>query len=157
MLKGINFKEIATKAAGHAAGAALYTQVNKLSFIKKLGQDAAGNPDPKKKAVQGLVIAALGYVAVPAIAKKMKLTGNKGGLVSSAFEGLGMVGIMQAANAQFPAKDGKPSLFPVISGVGGYEENPIMGLGNLYEDHDAEVEVSGYERNPYAANSPMEA
>jgi hypothetical protein len=71
---------------------------------------------------------------------------GKGGMVSAAFDGLGIVGIMQAANAQFPGKPGTPGLFPTISG---YEENPIMGLG---EEIMEEESIEGYEENPTIGN-----
>lgn len=135
MKLGINFKEIAMKAAGHTAGAAVAGKLNNVAFIKKIA-----NP-----ATQGIVKALIGYVGIPLIAKKMKLSGGKkGDLLESIGEGVGMIGIMQAANSKFP------SVFPTISGtddeggVYGYEQNPIEGLGIPYEDDN----VSGYENDP---------
>lgn len=127
---GINFKEVATKAAGHTAGAALAGKLNSVGFIQKIA-----NP-----LTQGLVKAAIGYIAIPMLAKKMKLSsGKKGALVESIGEGVGMIGILQAANSKFPA------VFPHVAG---YEENPIMGLGTILED-----EVSGYEENPISGDA----
>lgn len=62
----IDFKGAATKMAGHAAGAAAYTQLNKLKFMQN-------QKDPKYK---GLITAAIGYLVVPMLAQKMKLGGR---------------------------------------------------------------------------------
>jgi hypothetical protein len=134
---GIDFKAVAAKVAGHAAGAAAFTQLNKAKFMRSY--DA-----PEKQAAKGLVAAAIGYLAVPMIAKKTGLAGKgaKGAFAESVGEGLGIVGLMLLGNAVIKPAAGKPALFPVISGVDGYEENPIEGLGEMYDD------VSGYEQDP---------
>lgn len=133
MAKGkIDFKGAAMKAAGHAAGAAAYTQINKLAFMTKLAQKAGP--------VKGLVTAALGYIAIPMLAEKLKLSGkgSKAEIISYVGEGVGMIGIMQAANAQFPPAGSKNGLFPAIAG---YEDSPV----GLITEED---EVSGYEESP---------
>lgn len=132
MKLGIDFKAVATKAAGHAAGAALTTQVNKLGFVQKMS----------KPVYKGLFTAALGYIGVPILAKKLKLTGKKGGLVEAAGEGMGLVGVMMSVNAV------KPGILPTISGIEGYEHNPLEGVGELIED-----DVAGYENNPTMAGN----
>lgn len=141
MKLGIDFKKIVTKVGGHAAGAAAFTQLNKLKFMKDF--------TPEKQGVKGLVTAAIGYLAVPMIAKKMGLAGkgSKGEFVEAVGEGLGLVGVMIAANALIKPKAGQPALFPTISGVDGYEESPIQGLGVIYED-DNMAGVDGYEESP---------
>lgn len=133
MLKGIDFKAVATKAAGHTAGAVAASKLAKLSFMQKLTNPVA----------RGLVTAAIGYIGVPLVAKKLKLTGKKGGLVEAVGEGLGMVGILQAGNSKMP------NLIPAVSGVDGYEDSPIMGLGEMSVDQ----EISGYEQNPILAGT----
>ncbi len=145
MKKGIDFKAAATKMAGHAAGAAAYTQLSHLQFMKNIGKDKTTGlvTGPMK----GLVTALIGYIAVPMIAEKMKLSGKggKADFVQHVGEGIGMVGIMQAANAQFPGKTPETGLFPQIAG---YEENPISGLGMITEEDDSDQyqqSVSGYE------------
>lgn len=143
MKLGIDFKAAATKAAGHATGAALFTQLNKAKFLQQYST-------PEKQATKGAIVAAIGYLAGPLLAKKMGLAGkgSKGAFVESACEGLGMIGVMIAANAVIKPKAGQPALFPTISGVEGYEENPINGLGTIYEEN--EEGVSGLEENPAA-------
>ena len=128
----IDFKAVATKAAGHAAGAAVYTQINKLAFMKK-------QTNPK---VKGLISAALGYFVMPMLAQKAKLGGKgaKGDFIQHVGEGVGIVGIMQLANAFAPGNASNPSLFPTISGV----EDETYPVGLITE----EDMVSGYENNP---------
>lgn len=131
MKLGINFKEVAMKAGGHTAGAALAGKISNISFIKNMTNPVA----------RGLVMAGIGYVAIPMITKKAGLSGGKkGNFMEAVGEGVGVVGILQAAHSKFP------NVFPAIAvaGVEGYEENPIQGLGMI-----ADVEaVSGYEENP---------
>ncbi|MCC6258070.1 MAG: hypothetical protein IT254_07100 [Chitinophagaceae bacterium] len=134
MKLGINFSQVAQKAAGHAIGAAAFTQLNKVKFMQDMGND------PKKQVTKGLIVAAAGYIVGPMLGKQFKLTGGKKGLlIESAFEGMGMIGTMIAANALMPAKDGKPSFFPTISGyeespINGYELSPLSGLGELDDE-----------------------
>ena len=142
MKTGINFKAVLTKAGGHAAGAVAFTQLNKLKFMQ--------NFTAEKQGVKGLVTAAIGYLAVPMIAKKVGFAGkgSKGEFAESVGEGLGLVGIMIAANAMIKPAPGKTALFPTISGVDGvdgYEESPIEGLGVIYED--VNEEIAGYEES----------
>ena len=126
---GIDFKAVATKAAGHAAGAVVAGKLNSVGFIQKIA-----NPT-----TQGLVKAAIGYIGIPMLAKKAGFKGGKkGDLLEAVGEGVGIIGILQAGNSW------KPDMFPKVSGIEGYEENPIQGLGELY-DADS---VSGYEENP---------
>ncbi len=146
MLKGINFKEVAMKAAGHTAGAVVAGKLSKVKFIAKLSQDATGAEDPKKQAVKGAAIAAIGYIGLPLITKKLKLGGKKNALIESIGEGCGIVGMLQVAKS-FDAKGSFG--VPTVSGLGGYEDNPITGLGELMEDEDA---VTGYESNPMVGN-----
>lgn len=142
MKKGIDFKAVATKAGGHAAGAAAFTQLNKLKFMKAF--------TPEKQGIKGLITAAIGYIGVPMIADKMGLAKKgKTDLVNAVGEGLGMVGVMIAANAFVKAPAGQPALFPTISGVAGYEQSPIEGLGIAYEDEQYEDDgMAGYEQSP---------
>ena len=139
---GIDFTAIATKAAGHAVGAAAYTQLNKAKFMQ--------NFSPSKQALKGLVTAAIGYIAAPMLAKQAGLAGkgNKGAFVESIGEGLGIVGVMIAANALIKPQAGSPALFPVISGVEGMEENGIEGV--LYEEG---IEGITYETDPTLAGA----
>ncbi len=146
MAKGkIDFRAAATKMAGHAAGAAAYTQFNKLAFMTK-------QTNPK---VKGLISALAGYIGVPLIAEKLKLSGKgaKADFISNIGEGMGMVGVMQMANSFVPPTAGKPALFPQISG---YEENPVSGLGLITEEDNMDG-VSGYEENPISglADNPV--
>ena len=157
-MKGIDFKAAALKAAGHAAGAAGYTQLNKLAFMKKLGAD------PAKAGTKGLLTAAIGYLAIPLIASKLKVAGKgaKGAFIEHVGEGIGIIGIMQTANAFIKPKNGAPALFPAISG---YEELPYnnSGMGMITEDTMGDVgdlgdlgdvgEVGGYEEGPLMNSS----
>ena len=130
MKLGIDFKAVATKAAGHGVGAVVAGKLNSVSFINKIA-----NPT-----TQGLVKAAIGYVGIPLLAKKMGMTGKgKGNLIEAVGEGVGMIGILQAGH------NVQPALFPAVAGISGYEENPIQGLGELY---DTDRNVSGYEESP---------
>jgi len=139
MKLGIDFKAVAMKAGGHAAGAALAGKLNSVSFINKIA-----NPT-----TQGLVKAAIGYIAIPMLAKKMKLSGGKkGDILESVGEGVGMIGILQAGRSKFPA------IFPKVEGVEGYEANPIQGLGELEEVSGTEDEdISGYETDPISGST----
>ena len=133
MAKGkIDFKMVATKMAGHATGAAVYTQINKLKFMK----------DQTNPQIKGFITAALGYIGIPMIAEKMKLGGkaSKADFISHVGEGVGIVGVMQLANAFVPGTATRPALFPQISG---YEENPVSGLGLITEEDNMEG-VAGY-------------
>lgn len=135
---GIDFKALATKAGGHAAGAALAGKLNSVSFINKIA-----NPT-----TQGLVKALIGYVGIPLVAKKLKLSaGNKADLFQAVGEGVGVIGLLQAGNSKFP------TIIPKVSGIDGYEENPIEGLGEMYMDD----EVAGYETDPTLAGTEMES
>ena len=135
----IDFKGAVSKMAAHAAGAAGYTQLNKMKFMTSLA--AKGGP------MKGIVTALIGYIGVPMIADKLKLggAGKKGDFIKNVGEGMGIIGVMQAANALAPGSAGKPALFPQISG---YEENPVSGLGMITEEDDPDTYVSGYEQNP---------
>lgn len=147
MLKGINFKEVALKAAGHTGGAIVAGKLSKVKFIANLSKDAAGVEDPKKAALKGAVIAAIGYIGIPMVAKKLKMAGKKNNLVEALGEGCGMIGMLQVANSF--DKDDKWGV-PNISGLEGYEQNPITGLGELYEEEESFV--NGYESNPAISN-----
>lgn len=136
-MKKINFKLVAMKAAGHVGGAIVAAKVSNLGFIKKLGE-TDGKADPKKQAVKGAVVAAIGYIGLPMLTKKL---GKNNPLLEAVGEGCGMVGMLQVAGALDAT--GKLGV-PKISGVDGYEENPINGLGELFEEES----VSGYEDNP---------
>ena len=137
---GIDFKAIATKAAGHTLGAMAFTQLNKAKFMQ--------NFTPEKQALKGLVTAAIGYIVAPMLAKKAGLAGkgSKGALVESIGEGLGIVGVMIAGNALIKPGPGKPALLPIISGVDGMEENEIEGI--IYEQPMA---GTSYEQDPTVA------
>lgn len=127
-LPKIDIKSTVTKAAGHATGLALVTQVNRIPFIQK--QDK-----PKMK---GAIVAALGYLAVPMVAAAMGLKGGKkGDFANHVGEGMGIFGLAQIANAV------APNIFPKVSGVAGYEEDAVLGLGIATDEE--EEEVSGYE------------
>ncbi len=146
MANKIDFKAAATKMAGHAAGAAAYTQLNKLKFMQSLSKDPkTGLVLDKPTPIKGLVTALIGYIAVPMIAEKMKIAGRgkKGEFIQHIGEGMGMIGVMQAANALAPGTTAKPALFPMISGVD--DDNSVQGLGMISEEDDG---VSGYETNP---------
>ncbi len=99
--------------------------------------------DPK---IKGLITAAIGYIGIPMLVAKAKLGGKgaKADLMSHVGEGVGIVGVMQLANAFVPPKPGGNAIFPTISG---YEENPISGLGMITEEDDSDQyeNVSGYE------------
>jgi hypothetical protein len=139
----IDFTKVATTMAGHAAGAALFTQVNKLKPMRAYD-------DPSKQAIKGAIVAALGYVGVPYITSMLGLSGKgaKADFAEAAGQGMGMVGTMILANSVIKPKNGN-ALFPTISGVEGIgEENDIQGLGMIYGDEDY---VSGYESDPTLA------
>lgn len=131
MAKKIDFKAAASKMAGHAAGGFVYTQLNKLKFMQQ-------QTNPK---VKGLLAAGIGYIVIPMLAEKLKLSGrgSKADLFQHVGEGVGIVGVMQLANSV------KPGLVPAISG---YEENPI----GLLTEEDG-YGVSGYEENPIGATN----
>lgn len=131
----IDFKAAAMKAAGHAAGAAAYTQLNKLQFMQN-------QTNPK---IKGLITAAVGYIGIPMLAAKAKLggKGSKADFLTHVGEGMAIVGVMQLANSFVPATAGKPALFPQITGVG----DDVAGLGLISQEEEPE-EISGYENNP---------
>src|ERR1700761_8523725 len=80
----VDFKGVAIKMAGHAAGAAAFTQLNKLKFMQ--------NFTPEKQGIKGLITAAIGYLGVPFIAEKAGLTGKgKGEFINNVGEGIGLV------------------------------------------------------------------
>src|ERR1700680_260556 len=112
-MKGIDFKAVLTKAAGNAAGAAAFTQLNKLSFIK----------NQTNAKLKGAIIAGIGYVAIPMLLAKAKI-GSKGkaDFASHFGDGVGILGTMILGNALLPGTATNPSLFPAITG---YEESPV--------------------------------
>lgn len=131
-MKGIDFKAIVTKAAGNAAGAAAFTQLNKIAFIKN-------QTNPK---IKGAIIAGIGYLALPYFLSKAKMGGKgKADFANYFSDGVGMIGTMILGNAFVPGTATNPGLFPTISG---YEESPVSGLGMITEE-DYESNVSGYE------------
>lgn len=117
---GVDFKEVAIKAAGHTAGAAIAAKVQNIKFIKNMTNPVA----------RGLVIAGLGYIGGDVLEQKLSGKGKngKGNFIKAAGEGMGMIGILTAASAKMPG------VFPAISGVEGYEENPLAGLGGYEID-----------------------
>ena len=148
----IDFKEIAVVAGGHAAGAALFTQVNKLKPMRAYD-------DPSKQAIKGAIVAGLGYVAIPYLANMLNLAGkgSQATFVKAAGHGMGLVGTMILANAVVKPAPGKTAIFPNISGVEGMGgENELSGLGMLYDENiegyeNDPTDVSGYETNPMLA------
>ncbi len=155
MKLGIDFKAIATKVGGHAAGAFAFTQLNKAKFMR--AYDA-----PEKQAIKGAIVAGLGYVVAPMLAKKLGFSkGSKGAMVESVGEGLGIVGVMLMGNAVIKPQAGKPALFPVISGVDGTEdyENELAGIGKYAEmaGYEQDPTVAGYEADPTLAGFDDEA
>jgi hypothetical protein len=150
MKLGINVKEIAVKAAGHAIGGIAVTQVNKIKYLKDL--------PPEKQAIKGAIIAGLGYAVMPLLAKKMG-KGTEAALLTAAGEGIGFVGTMILANAVVKPQAGHPAMFPTISGTeDGMGESDIQGLGMLENNYE---NVNGYEQNPtnvagYEKNPMME-
>ena len=141
----IDFKAAVSKMAAHAAGAAAYTQLNKLAFMKNIGLDKATGKT--KGPIKGLVTALIGYVAIPMIADKLKIggSGKKGDMIKNVGEGIGIIGVMQAGYALVPPKDSTtPGLFPNISGI--EDVYGVEGLGMITEEDDSDV--SGYESSP---------
>jgi hypothetical protein len=116
ILKGINFGEIAMSAAGNAAGLAVVTQLNRVPFIAK-------QTNPK---IKGLITLLAGKVVLPMLAKSAGFAGKKtGGLVAGASEAMAVYGIAQIGN------DVAPNIFPKVSGIDGYEDNPLRNMAGM--------------------------
>ena len=135
---GIDIKGIAIKASGHATGAFLTTQINKIGFVQKI----------QKPVMKGLLTTAIGYLAVPFLSEKVfgKKKDTMSELMGAAGDGIGIVGIMQTVNAI------NPTLMPKVSG---YEDSPyeLSGTGMVIEEDGMsgteEDGMSGYEGNIY--------
>lgn len=150
----IDFTKVATTMAGHAAGAVLFTQVNKLKLMQAYN-------DPSKQAIKGAIVAALGYVGVPYITGMLGLSGKgaKADFAEAAGQGMGMIGTMLIGNAAIKPAAGGTALFPAISGVDGIGdyENELSGLGMIGDTDYVEgyendpTLLSGYEVNPMLA------
>lgn len=142
MKLGIDFKAVAMKAAGHAGGVAVYSSLNNLPFMKK-----------QKPLNKGLIAAAIGYLAVPIIASKLKLGGKKGGIIEHVGEGIGIVGLMQIANANENTAKFVPKIAGTdddINGLGLITEDDVSGINDevIYGLDEFGNEVAGYEQDP---------
>ena len=106
---GIDIKGIAIKASGHATGAFLTTQINKISFVQNI----------QKPVMKGLLTTAIGYLAVPFLSEKVFGKKNiRWGLALAGF----IIGIPLFYNAGFVV------LVPLVFAIASATRLPLLYL-----------------------------